>query len=439
QFGGAFQDRKLAAYVRKLGLALAKTSERPDLPWTFTVLNDTQINAFALPGGYIYVTRGLLALASDKAELAGVLSHEIGHVTARHTAQRYSSTMAANIGVNILGVLSQAAGLGRIGGDLASLGASAALKGYSRGQELESDMLGARYMRNLRYDSTALISFFEKLKIHQQIESLKAGKDANSADSIGIFATHPRTADRITQAIEMAGENANDNSRRDADEYLNQINGLVFGDDDREGLVRGRVFIHPSLGIRFKVPEGFTLKNNPGSVVATHENGTKITFAAAAAKDVREAGGLEKYLIDKRSNGYSMGEVEWLDINGMKAVTAEAKVWSGLSNTTVRRVVVERDRNTYWRFQFEIPSGDSEKMQESLRRTTYSLRPPTRAEKAEAKSWRVRVVRVSPGVTYDDMVQAMAVPKFKEKWFQALNNLNPGDPLPLGKRIKLIK
>ena len=111
KFGGQFDDRAWAEYVRKIGLELAGYSELPDLPWTFTVLNDTQVNAFALPGGYIYITRGLLALASNEAEMAGVLSHEIGHVTARHTAQRYSSTVAANIGLQVLGVLSDAAGL----------------------------------------------------------------------------------------------------------------------------------------------------------------------------------------------------------------------------------------------------------------------------------------------------------------------------------------
>ena len=132
QFGGVYGDKALSAYVRDMGLRLAKTSEMPDLPWTFTVLNDPLVNAFALPGGYVYVTRGLLALASDEAELAGVLSHEIGHVTARHSAQRYSSTVAANIGVQVLGVLSQAAGLGGAGGQIASLGANLALKSYSR-------------------------------------------------------------------------------------------------------------------------------------------------------------------------------------------------------------------------------------------------------------------------------------------------------------------
>ncbi|MBL4613747.1 MAG: M48 family metalloprotease [Magnetovibrio sp.] len=158
QFGGQFDDQDWPKYVREIGQELASYSEMPELPWTFTVLNDTQVNAFALPGGYVYITRGLLALASDEAEMAGVLSHEIGHVTARHTAQRYSSTMATNLGLQVLGVLSNAAGVPGAE-NIAAVGANLALKSYSRDQELESDMLGVRYMTRAGYDPDAMASF----------------------------------------------------------------------------------------------------------------------------------------------------------------------------------------------------------------------------------------------------------------------------------------
>ena len=444
QFGGVWGDRALSVYVRKLGLELAKTSEKPDLPWEFTVLNDAGVNAFALPGGYVYVTRGLLALASDKAELAGVLSHEIGHVTARHTAQRYSSTVAANVGVQVLGVLSQVAGLGRIGGDLASIGANAALKGYSRGQELESDMLGVRYMTKVGYDPEALISFFQKLRAHQEIEAIKAGKDKDAADQTNIFATHPRTAERIEQAIDLSEPDGGKSDgakpvRRDGDEYLNQIDGLVFGDDAKEGVIRGRVFIHADLKFRFEVPEGFTLENKPDMVLAKHSDGALIKFAMANAKDVHKAGGMEKYFEIKWGSGYDFSKKEWLDINGMTAITGETTVWTGRSNTVLRRVLIERDRNTYWQLQFEIPPDQKSKLNEPLRQTTYSLKAPNSQELAKAKSWRVRVVNVGARVTYDDLVSSMAMEDLKAEWFQVLNNLKAGDPLPRGQRIKVIK
>ncbi|MBL4748864.1 MAG: M48 family metalloprotease [Magnetovibrio sp.] len=439
QFGGGFEDRKVATYVRNLGLQLAKTSEMPDLPWTFTVLNDPMVNAFALPGGYIYVTRGLLALASDKAELAGVLSHEIGHVTARHTAQRYSSTMIANIGVQVMGVLSQVAGLGRVGGDLASLGANMALKSYSRDQELESDMLGARYMVNLGYDSSALISFFEKLRAHQTLEAKKAGKDTAAVDQTSIFATHPRTADRITQAINLAKTKGKGASRRDADEYLNVINGMVFGEGAKEGRVQGKVFIHAALKVRFEVPEQFTLNNTSKAVLASDGQGATIEFSMAAAKDVHDAGGMKKFLVEKWASSLSQKNIEWLNINGLRAITGEGIVWTRGANVIVRRILVERDKNTYWQLKFEIPTKRQSALNEPLRTTTYSLREPTANELASAQSLRVRVVTIGPNVTYDDLVKSMAVDNLKAEWFMALNNLKPADPLPIGRRIKIIK
>ena len=439
QFGGEYGDRALRAYVRNLGLSLAKTSEMPDLPWTFTVLNDNMVNAFALPGGFVYVTRGLLALASDEAELAGVLSHEIGHVTARHSAQRYSSTVAANIGVQVLGVLSQAAGLGRAGGDLASIGANVALKSYSREQELESDMLGVRYMTRIGYDPQALVSFFDKLRAHQAIEAKLAGKDAGAIDENNILSTHPRTADRIQQAIKLAQQNGQTTARREADEYLARIDGMVFGDDPEQGLVRGNVFIHPTLGFRFEVPDGFEIKNLPDIVMAVEKSGALIKFAGADAKEVRGAGGMEKYMLNKWGDNIGLGNIEWLDINGMKAVTGAATVWSGKGNVDVRRILIEQNKDTYWRFQFETPPKESARLSEPLRRTTYSLRKPTPGELAKADAYRVRVVKVGSGVRVADMIDAMVIPDLKAEWFEALNGLKADDALTPGQKVKVIK
>lgn len=439
QFGGQFDDRALSAYVRNMGLSLAKNSELPDLPWTFTILNDAQVNAFALPGGYVYVTRGLLALASDEAELAGVLSHEIGHVTARHSAQRYSTSVVAGIGVQVLGVLSQAAGLGSTGGDIASIGANLALKSYSREQELEADSLGVRYMTRESFDPDALVSFFDKLRAHQAIEAKLAGKDASAVDAHNILSTHPRTTDRIQQAINLAQKNGQAATRRGADEYLNRIDGLVFGDDPDQGIVRGTVFTHATLGFRFEVPDGFKIQNHPDIVIATDGAGAVIKFAGADAKDVREAGGMEKYLLNKWGENFSLKQVEWLDINGMKAVTGVATVWSGKANVDVRRILIEKDKDTYWRFQFETPPKETARLSEALRRTTYSFRTPTPAEADEAKAYRVRVVTVGAGVSVADMIQSMIVPEMKAEWFEALNNLKPGDTLTPGQKVKVVK
>ncbi|MEE9544241.1 MAG: M48 family metalloprotease, partial [Rhodospirillales bacterium] len=144
EYGGRYDGQRIDAYVRDIGLGLARVSEVAGLPYTFTVLNDDKVNAFALPGGYVYITRGLLALADNEAEMAGVLAHEIGHITARHTAQRYSQAMATNLGLRILSTIGGGAGMPAGLGSLVSFGAQAILQGYSREQELEADMLAVR-------------------------------------------------------------------------------------------------------------------------------------------------------------------------------------------------------------------------------------------------------------------------------------------------------
>ena len=441
QFGGAYGDRGLSTYVRELGLRLAKQSEMPDLPWTFTVLNDTKVNAFALPGGYVYVTRGLLALASDEAELAGVLSHEIGHVTARHSAQRYSSTVAASIGVQVLGVLSQAAGLGRTGGDIAALGANIALKSYSREQELESDMLGVRYMVREGYDPQALVSFFEKLRAHQTLEAKMAGADEKVVDQNNILSTHPRTADRIQQAIDLSEKNGDQTQalQRAAGSYLAQIDGLVFGDAPDQGIVRGRTFTHPDLNFRFEVPEGFKVNNTTDLVLATHDNGTVIKFAGAPAKEVQDAGGMRQFMENVWGGNIQLKAVEWIDINGMRAVTGSARVWTGRESVDVRRIVIEQSRSAYWRFQFETPVKLTTEMNVPLRETTYSFRAPTAAEVAAAQPYRVRVIEVGRGVTSADLVASMAVEDMKSEWFEALNGIQPDEAVQPGQKVKVVK
>lgn len=437
QFGGQFKDRVWSEYVREIGLELASHSEMPDLPWTFTVLNDTQVNAFALPGGYVYITRGLLALASDEAEMAGVLSHEIGHVTARHTAQRYSSTVATNIGLQVLGVLSKSAGVGGAE-NLAAVGAELALKSYSRDQELESDMLGVRYMTRAGYDPDAMSSFFEKLSAHQRIEGLMAG-DPNAAEKHNILATHPRTADRIVQAIDLAEKNGRDGKRRGVERYLQQVDGMVFGDDVDQGLVRGTKFIHPELRLEFSVPQGFNIRNRPDMVLAVDDNDNSIKFADAPAKDVRDAGSMESYLTRKWSGDANLRNVEWLDINGMKAVTGSARVWTGKRNVDVRRIVVEQDKEHYWRLQFVSGTQDTTRLNEPFRRTTYSFRTISRKEANAVQPWRVRVVRVGQGVSFEDLAASMAVDEYQKEWFEALNGIGPDDPLVPGSRVKVVK
>ncbi|MFT5182512.1 MAG: putative Zn-dependent protease, partial [Alphaproteobacteria bacterium] len=255
EFGGAYDHARATAYVNAVGQKLARRSDLPDLKYTFTVLDSDVINAFALPGGFVYISRGLLALANTEAEIAGVLAHEIGHVTARHSAQRYSSSVVAGLGTALLGVV--------VGGGAAQLGQQGAavyLQGYSRDQEFEADKLGVRYLARTGYETRSMASFLASLQAYSALEAKTSGL-GDPASRYNIMSTHPRTGDRVAAATKAAQTTAVANPRIGNIDHLNAIEGIVFGDSDGQGFVRGRVFAHKILGFQFEVPDGFHLAN----------------------------------------------------------------------------------------------------------------------------------------------------------------------------------
>ena len=277
-FGGLYEDQELQRYVASLGKLLQLTSEQPEPPFTFVILDTPEVNAFALPGGYIHVTRGLMALANDEAELAGVIAHEIGHVTARHSAERYSHGLVAGLGAALLGAVIDS----RTVSDIAQLAAGAYVKGYSRSQELEADLLGVRYLSRSGFDAIAMSSFLETMEAESELARQKAGSRGEGAPG-GLFASHPRTADRVRKAA--AAAQAEFGGERARDIYLRQIDGMIYGDSPEEGFVRGRAFAHPVLRIAFTAPPGFRLRNGPEAVVGTHQSGASMRFDEVRLRD----------------------------------------------------------------------------------------------------------------------------------------------------------
>jgi len=435
QFGGEYLDRPLNAYIRNIGKKLAAISEVPNLPYRFTILNDERVNAFAVPGGYVYITRGLLALAEDEAEVAGVLAHEIGHITARHTAQRYSTTMATNIGLTVIGVIGSAAGLPSGLGRIASVGAQAAIQGYSRQQELEADMLGVRYMTRMGYDPNAMTSFFEKLDAHSTLEATLQGKDGVSHN---IMSTHPRTADRITQAIQLAKAKSVANPRRGRNEYLERIDGMVFGDDIAQGVRKGRSFIHPDLRFRFDVPPRFVLFNSPSQVVARGPDSSKIVFDMAKRKNAARAPSLEAYLTGTWGRNLSLSEVENIDINGAPAATGSTRLDTSVGDRDVRLLVVRGGADQIFRFAFITRPEMTAKLNTEFRRTTYSFRRLSEKEAAAIKPLRIKLVTVKPGDTVAKLAETMPFEKYKREWFRVLNALDKGESLTPRRHVKLV-
>jgi predicted Zn-dependent protease len=436
EFGGPLKGLRLRAYVKSIGEALAQVSEVPNLPYKFTILNDEKVNAFALPGGYVYITRGLLALAESEAEIAGVLAHEIGHITARHSAQRYSASKATNIGLTIFSVLSSAAGIPRGLGQAVSYGTQAAVQGYSRQQELEADMLGVRYMTRLGYSPDAMSTFFQKMGAHADLEAKEKGKEGIGHN---IMSTHPRTSDRIKQAIILAKTKPVANPLIKRTTYLSRVNGLIFGDDPAQGIRKGRFFTHPELRIQFKVPPGFVLFNSPKHVTAIGPNKSEIKFDQVNPELIRQSGTLSKYLLRYRDRNLNLQNVEGIDVNGMKAATGLGRLKTNQGPRDVRLLVIKGEDENVFRLTFITTPKETQKLSEEFRRTTYSFHRLSPTEAQDVRPLKIRLIKVRKGDTVKTLAyKHMPFEKYKREWFQVLNGLNDGARLTVGQQVKIV-
>jgi len=365
--------------------------------------------------------------------MAGVLAHEIGHLTARHTAQRYSATMATNIGLQVLGVLGSVAGAPTGTGQLVSYGAQAALQSYSSEQELESDQLGVRYLSRAGYDPDAMTGFFHKLQDHSKLEAAMRG-EKNKSESFSIMSTHPLTSERITEAERLAAEAWVNGRERGRAAYAEAIDGLIFGDDPEQGIRRGRVFEHPSLGIRFEVPPGFTMINTPSSVVARDEDGAAVIFDMAPDKKVRELGGIRAYLAAINVKGGKFETIEKLDVNAMPAVTGVAH----LDGQDVRLLIIQKSKDQIFRMQFRSPPKRTAELALDFRRTTYSFKPMSAEEIAAIKPLRIRLKTVEKGDSAETIAAHMPMEKFNLDWFELLNDIKADTALEPGSQVRVI-
>ncbi|MGB0748005.1 MAG: M48 family metalloprotease [Magnetospiraceae bacterium] len=434
RFGGPYGDAALARYIDEIGHRLVAVSEAPNQPYTFTVLNDELVNAFALPGGYVYITRGLLALAENEAEVAGVLAHEIAHVVARHSAQRISQGIIAQLGAIALGIALES-------GDAARIAASSAdvyLRGFSREHEMEADLLAARYMSRAGYDTRALVTLFTKIRDYKALQARLAYQPTEEGSDI--LSTHPRTEDRIAQGIALAQVTRNPNAVLGRDVYLRQIDGLLFGDDPKQGLRLGEAFIHPTLNFRFQVPPGFRLFNSSAAVRALGPRSTGIVFDGERRRDALQRAArlpMTRYLTQEWAKGITLQAVERITVNGMEAATGATR-GRGPAGLVDLRLVAIRHPGGIYRFLFISPPSSTASLSEAFRRTTYSFRRPTAAELRAAQPKRLRIREVRAGETPRRLAQGMEVPGSRYEWLSVINQ-NALQSFGAGTPVKLVE
>src|SRR4029079_7041834 len=430
EFGGEVKDPALQNYITSIGTLLAKTSERPNLPWKFTILDTPDVNAFALPGGYIYITRGLLGLASSEAEVASVLGHEIGHVSARHTSQRQGRATIAGLGAAVAGILTGSSAVAQRGNTLAT----GYIQKYSRDQEFQADTLGVRYMSRANYDPQASVQFLEKLLDESRLAAEEAGKDPSEADQVTWTSTHPRTTDRVQQAIKNAGVIDVSNPIVEHDLYLSKIDGLVYGDDPEQGIVRGRTFIHPGLRLQFQVPQDFRIINQPSQVIAQSQEGDGVMALGQA----KVSGSLTDWFENHPKARFE--NIDRIDVNGMEGATGVTQGAVNNQRADLRVVLIRYDADTVYQFMFATPPGSEGKYDRPFRETTYSFRKLSAAEASQAKPQRIKVVTVGANDSVTSLAQRMNVDDLAEERFRVLNGLAEGHGrLQPGDKVKIVQ
>jgi predicted Zn-dependent protease len=436
EFGGAYDEKpNLNAYVTQLGQSVAQNAERKDVEYTFTVLNTEDINAFALPGGYVYITRGLLTLANNEAEVAGVLGHEIGHVNARHTAERAGQQQTAQYGAvaaQLLGQLLGGDAGGELAGGLANEVGADYLGHFSQQQEFEADSLGVRYLTKASYDPQAMASFLDSLNNETHLEAKVAGNEA-AADAYSMKQSHPRTPDRVQKAIEEANVPV-ENPVVNRDRFLQQIDGMAWGPDPRDGVIKGSTFIHPGLKFAFDAPQGMKLQNSPDAVVGQTDNAAMIFDLASPAPN----GSLEQYVASQWQEGAKISDVQSFEVNGMEAAAGIAKGTINDTPVAIRMVAIRQNAKTVYRFLYAAPPGNFAAMDKGFLASAQSFREISAEDAAGYAPKRIRVITVKEGDTVASLSQQMQVDDAPADWFRVLNHLGANDALQAGQKVKIV-
>ncbi len=442
EFGGPYEDAKLQQYVTHVGDRLKNLTPLKDQKFTFTVLNSDVVNAFALPGGYVYVSRGLLALARDEAELAGVLGHEIGHVVARHTTQRYDRNVLGQIGAVGAKILGGLAG-GYFGGDVGArlgsqvlgqvgaLGAQAYVQGFSREQEYEADELGIAYLRTAGYEPRAMASFLGQLAANDQLEARLTGRKESTPSWLR---SHPRTADRLTRASEGAAEDSPSAREQGRERFFAAIDGMVYGDDPAQGFIRGRTFEHPELGFRFTAPPGFTLRNTPTAVLGTDRQGRVMNFDMGQGRsDDPATAQTREWAQEPR-----VGDVQSVQAGSLPAAAGTAQVQINKTPTEALLVAIEGEGRQFYRFVFADTKGLDRSDVADFEASAVSFQRLAKDEAATIRPLRVDIHTIRAGETQESVARLMEVEQLPLDTFRILNGLEPGQPLEAGQAVKII-
>jgi len=428
-FGGIYQNKELQEYIRNIGNKITAKAGIPNTRWTFTILDSPIVNAFALPGGYVYVTRGLLALANDEAEIASVIGHEIAHVTARHTAQRHAKSALSGIGLDLLSIV-----VGQpIITNLASIGVQGVLSSFSRSEELEADELGVQYILKAKYDPEGSYRFLSRL---DKLTKISSENEQTAISSI--FSTHPKTTDRIKISKEIIPSNLSYKNYRK--KYLSAINNMVYGDNASQGVVKNHQFFHLELDFSFNIPKRYKVFNNDNSIILF----TKTKDEIIIFDGLDSQPGMS--LIELAESIYNRSDIrafKELEINDKLAIYFDEKPIIKYEGRDYNRrtYLINWRNNRIWRFSLLINPSSKDINFEKGDLIASSLHNLTEEEKILGKPKYIKIIETKLNDTPAILSTKMGIEDKKLEYFCILNGIEldkSKETLEQGALIKMI-
>ena len=423
---GLYPDEELQAYVERVGIAMASASERPDLPWRFRVVDSSVVNAFALPGGYIYLTRGILSYINDEAALAGVTGHEIGHVTARHSVQQISRQQLAGLGLGLGTVFFPEV---RPFGDLLGTGLGLLFLKFGRDDEREADRLGVRYSLAEGYDPTEMAEFFSVLK----------RLSGEERDIPAWASTHPDPEEREAKIREMVKETAVSTERLEVGEerYKQSIEGLVFGENPREGFVRGRRFLHPDLKFQLEFPEGWSVRNSRQAVYSAPRDGAAaLQLTAAGLPEGTTPEAHARAFFARNNLEYSTGER--IRVGPFSAYRAPFRAFTQSGEVVGEAGFIADGARIFQIIGFTY-AGSYRQYSPVFRQVILSFDRLRDKSALDIQPLRVKLYRVPESMSFSEAMERSGTDPEHREELTLLNDLSAGDALPTGKLVKILQ
>lgn len=438
EFGGLYSGPQ-SGYVTRVGQKIAVQSGLSNAQGDFTIslLNSPVNNAFAIPGGYVYVTRQLLALMNDEAELASVLGHEVGHVAARHSQKRNKRSTLGGLlatGATVLGAVlggNQGAQLGQqLGGGLAQRW----VLGFSRAQEYEADDLGVNYLVKAGYDPMASSTMLASLAAQSSLDLRRSGKSEKSLPEWA--STHPDPASRVVRAQQKAAATGSSIKTRNGDAFIAMLDGILYDDDPKQGVVDGQTFKHPDLKMSFTAPAGYTMVNGSDAVVVGGSGGKAQLQGGNHGGDLRGYVGKVFQAVGGSEVKLDYGSVSTTTVNGLNTAYAKATVTpQGGTAVDVMVHAYEFSGTSAFHFLTIAPAGQGVGPFSSM---IQSMRRISDQEAASIKPKRIDVVTAKSGDTVQSLANRMAYDDYKVERFRTLNALSASDVIKPGRKLKIV-